>query len=156
LTGVTRVEDIVDIVSPRSTVWKVLVDPSFLPKLYPDVISVETSPPGMLKVGTKARILAKLGKVKVEAHVEVTRADDEVCFATRQSPGGLFSTFQQTVLLHADAMDTKVKVVFEYTLLGDYAATITQAEFLDSRTADNLRWYTRNLKEICELLPLPS
>ena len=84
--------------------------------------------------------------------MEVTRADTDVCFATKQSPGGLFSTFQQTVFLEGMGMKTKVKTLFEYTLVHEYAATITQEEFLDSRTADNLRWYTRNLKEICELL----
>ena len=156
MAAVTRVEDIIEIESPRSTVWKVLTDPSFLPKLYPDVITEETSPPGMLKVGTKAKVLAKLGKVRVEVYVEVTRADEENCLETKQSPGGLFSSFRQTVFLEGEGIRSKVKVVFEYALVHEYAATITQEEFLDSRTADNLRWYTRNLKEICELLPLPS
>jgi hypothetical protein len=60
------------------------------------------------------------------------------------------------VFLEPMGQQTKVKVVFEYTLVSEYANTITQEEFLNSRVADNLRWYTRNLKEICELLPLPS
>jgi uncharacterized membrane protein len=151
----TKVEDIVEIDAPRWTVWKVLTDPSYLPKLYPDVITVEVKPEGMLNVGSRAKILARLGKVRVEVYVEVTRADNEVCFATKQSPGGLFNAFSQTVFLEVMGMRTKVKVSFEYTLVHEYASTITEEEFLDSRTADNLKWYTRNLKEICELLPLP-
>ncbi|MGD0638504.1 MAG: SRPBCC family protein [Nitrososphaerales archaeon] len=152
----TRVEDLVEILSPARTVWEVLTDASYLPKLYPDLMTSEIHPPGTLKVGSYMKALAKLGKVRVEVDVEVTRADPQVCFATRQKPGGLFKTFSQVVLLEPMGQQTKVKVVFDYTLVSEYANTITQEQFLDSRVADNLRWYTRNLKEICELLPLPS
>ena len=95
----TRVEDIIEIESPASTVWAVLTDPSYLPKLYPDVITSEAIPPGKLALGSKVEVLARLGKVRVEVYVEVTRADPEVCFATRQSPGGLFKSFDQLVFL---------------------------------------------------------
>jgi len=152
----TRVEDIVEIEAPKSTVWKVLTDSSYLPKLYPDVITVEVEPHGPLNVGSKAKILARLGKVRVEVYVEVTRADSEYCFASRQSPGGLFSAFSQEVLLEGLVQRTKVKTVFEYTLVHEYASTISQEEFLDSRVADNLKWYTRNLKELAELIPMPE
>ncbi len=98
----TRVEDIIEIESPASTVWAVLTDPSYLPKLYPDVITSEAIPPGKLALGSKVEVLARLGKVRVEVYVEVTRADPEVCFATRQSPGGLFKSFDQLVFLEGD------------------------------------------------------
>ncbi len=152
----TRVEDTVEILSPASTVWAVLTDASYLPKLYPDLMTSEIHPPGTLAVGSYMKALAKLGKIRVEVDLEVTRADPEACFATRQSPGGVFKTFSQVVFLEHMGPLTKVKAVFDYTLVPEYASTFTSEEFLNSRVEVNLRWYTRNLKEICELLPLPS
>src|SRR5208283_3368035 len=152
----TRVEDIIEVVAPASTVWGVLTDASYLPKLYPDLITSKVEPEGRLAVGSSMKAIAKLGKVRVDVHVAVTRADTEACFETKQSPGGLFKSFDQLVILEAMGQRTKVKVVFEYTLVSEYAATITHEAFLDSRVADNLRCYSRNLKELCELIPLPS
>ena len=152
----TRVEDMIEVDSPASSVWAVMVDPSYLPKLYPDIITVSVKPPGMMGLGTKAEIIARLGKVRVEIYLYVTRADTEACFATRQDQAGLFKSMEQVFYLENMGQRTRVKAVFDYTLVPEYAATITQEEFLDSRVADNLRWFTRNLKEICELLPLPS
>jgi carbon monoxide dehydrogenase subunit G len=152
----TRVEDILEIESPPWTVWKVLIDPSSIAKLYPDVITVDVAPDGPLGVGSKAKIMARLGKTRVVVYVAVVRADTESCFASVQQPGGLFESFQQTVFLEGMGPHTRVKVLFEYELVKEYAESITQEAFMDSRVADNLKWYSRNLKEICELLPLPS
>jgi len=151
-----RVEDLLEIEAPQWTVWKVLTDPSSIAKLYPDVVTVDVAPDGPLRVGSKAKIIAKLGKTRVVVYVAIVRADVESCFASVQQPGGLFRSFQQTVFLEGMGPRTKVKVVFDYELVKEYAESITQEAFMDSRVADNLRWYSRNLKEICELLPLPS
>lgn len=152
----TRVEDSVEIDAPPRTVWNVLTDASYIVKLYPDVVTVEAEPPGPIVVGSRTKVVGKMGNIRVDVFVECTRADPESCFASRQRPGGLFSAFSQTVVLNGEGPRTRARVAFDYQLVREYAETITQEELVDARVADNLRRYTRNLKEICELLPLPS
>ena len=152
----TRVEDVIEIDASTSSIWKVLVDPSYIPKLFPDIITAEMDPPGMITRNSRAKVYGRIGKIRFEIFLEFPRLDTEVCLESRQLPGGLFSLFSQRVTLEPIGLETRVRSSFEYDFVPEYAAGVTDLASLDRTVTNNLHAYMHNLKEICELLPLPS
>lgn len=151
-----KVEDTFEIDAPRWTVWKVLIDPSYIPKLFPEIITAEMEPPGEITAGSRTKVYGKIGKIRFEIYLEFPRVENEVCLMSRQLPGGLFQLFSQAVFLEAVGMQTRVKTRFEFALVPEYAAKVTDVALFEKTVTNNLHAYARNLKEICELLPLPS
>ncbi len=136
-----KAEDAFEIDSPRWTVWKVLVDPSYIPKLFPEIITVEMDPPGEIRVGSKAKVYGKIGKIRFEIHLEFPRVDTEACLMSRQLPGGLFRAFSQAVYLEAVGMTTRVRTSFEFALDPEYAAKVTDVSLFEQTVTNNLHAY---------------
>jgi carbon monoxide dehydrogenase subunit G len=151
-----KVEDAFEIDAPRWTVWKVLVDPSYIPKLFPEIITAEMDPPGEIKLGSRSKVYGKIGKIRFEIYLEFPRVDTEACLISRQLPGGLFRAFSQVVVIEALDLRTRVRTSFEFALVPEYAAQVTDVALFEQTVTNNLHAYARNLKEICELLPLPT
>lgn len=137
------------------TVWDVLMDSSYVPKLYPDVISVEADPPGTNVLGQKFHIVGRAGRRKLEIFAETTELVPQKKVVTRQRPGGLFKSFESVVILEANSARTAAKISFEYELSLGYLGKVFNLVLLERLVSDNLKAYTKNLKEVCELLPLP-
>jgi Polyketide cyclase / dehydrase and lipid transport len=150
----TRIEDVTDIDSSSATVWHVLTDLSYLPKLYSNVITVEMHPPGPAAIGQRVTILGKVGPMKIEIFIEFTRVDTQACLVSRAVPGGVFKSFEQTIVLTPVVFRTTAKIRFDYELSPAYEAKVPDVALLERLAGDNLRAYSRNLKEICELMPL--
>jgi uncharacterized membrane protein len=142
--------------APVGTVWEVLMDSSYVPKLYPDVISVEVEPPGRNAVGQKFHIVGKAGKRRLEIYAETAEIVEEKKVLSRNRPGGLFKSFESLILLDARGAVTEVKTSFEYELSMGYLGKVFNMVLLERLVMDNLKAYTRNLKDICELTSLPS
>lgn len=135
-------------------VWKVLTDPSYLPKLYPDIISVSVKPSGLMVPGQKRVSTAKAGRRIVEIHAEVVEVIPQKKLVVRNDPGGIFSTLDQVMTLEARGKNTALRAKFEFTPSKEYIGDTLNLTMLENVVKDNIQSYFRNLKEISELLPL--
>jgi carbon monoxide dehydrogenase subunit G len=153
---VTRVEKLIEIDAPTGTIWAVLTDPSYLPKLYPDIVTVEANPPGRTVRGQNCTLIGRVGTSKIRVAIQFTTVDPEVRLVSKSIPGGLFASFEHTITLEPMGPRTMTNARFDYSLSPQYLEKVPDAKLLEHVVEDNLRIYIRNLKEICELLPLPE
>lgn len=144
-----------EIDSPRWTVWSILTDVSYVPKLYTNAITVDVSPPGPLAVGTKCTIVGKIGSVQVVVPTQYTTVDREVRLVSKVLPGSMFRAFTQAFDLVALGLKTRVDATFEYDVAPESLGRVADAQTLDAVIKENLGGYLPRLKEICELIPLP-
>ena len=151
-----RIVDSIVILAPAETVWRVLADPTYIPRLYRDALTVEMNPPGPVAVGQRYKVLNRVGDLRTEVFVVITRVEKEKVLSSRGTPGGLFETFRHTVVLTPNAWETKVDITFEYTFSSSYTAKIPDVATAERTAGTNLRGYAQNLKDLSELLPLPS
>jgi len=152
----TELEDAVEILSPPETVWKVLSEPTFLPKLYNDAVTVEVDPPGPAVAGQKIKILARVAGVRVVVTAKFTRVDDKSCLESKVVPGGLFSAFDHRVNLKVLGWGTEARIAFRYEVAPEYASKVPDLALLERALSENFKTYSKNLKDISELLPLPE
>jgi len=143
-----------EVQAPVGKVWDVLMDPAYVPRLYPDVIAIEVDPPGLVAVGQKAHVTGKAGRRKLEIFTETIEIVHQKKILTRNRPGGLFRSFESIVLLEAKGDRTDAKVTFQYELSMGYLGKVFNMLLLERLVKDNLKSYTRNLKEIAELMPV--
>jgi len=151
-----KLEDTIEILSPPKTVWRVLSDPTYLPKLYNDAVTVQAEPPGSSAIGQTLKILARVAGVRVVVMARFTRVEKEKCLESRVVPGGLFSAFDHLVTLTVLGWGTEARVSFQYTVAPEYASKVPDMAVLERALNDNFRTYAKNLKDISELLPLPE
>jgi uncharacterized protein YndB with AHSA1/START domain len=149
-------QDTIEILSPPQTVWRVLSDPTFLPKLYNDAVTVEVDPPGHSSVGQTLKIQARVTGVRVAILAKYTRVDKESCLESKVVPGGLFSEFDHLVTLRVLGWGTEAKVTFQYAVAAEYASKVPDLAMMERAITDNFRTYAKNLKDLSELLPLPE
>ncbi|MDA4123216.1 MAG: SRPBCC family protein [Thaumarchaeota archaeon] len=152
----TKVELVSEVFAPVKTVWNVLMEPAYVPKLYPNVITVEVDPPGRNRLGQKFHIVGRAGKRKLEIFSETVELIEEKRTVNRQLPGGLFKSFTQVVTLEDKGMGTMVRTTFEYEISMGYIGKLFNVVLLERLVTDNLKAYNSALKAICELIPLPE
>lgn len=152
----TKVQKVSLVNAPVSSVWSVLMDPAYTPKLYPDVISLEMNPPGPAAVGQTFHTLIKVGRRKIEIFAETVEVETEEKVVVRGRPGGLFESFERVVLLEPKGSDTLVRANFEFELSMGYLGNVFNPLVVERLVKDNLKSYAANLKNISELLPLPQ
>jgi len=150
----TKFQETVEILAPPESVWKVLSDPTYIPKLYRDAISVELDPPGPAAVGHRCTVHGRVGGLRVASTVEYTKVEKEKCIAGAGLPGGMFSVFFQEVSLTRKGWDTEVKISFEYQVLPEYATKVPEPALVEKMLSESFRGYGRSLKELSELVPL--
>jgi len=68
-----RVEQTVDISASPETVWFFLSDPTYTPKLVPDMISNEAEPAGPAVEGQKTRGILKVAGRKMKVFTRLRR-----------------------------------------------------------------------------------
>src|SRR5271170_4949931 len=141
-----------EVFAPVKTVWNVLMEPAYVPKLYPNVITVEVDPPGRNRLGQKFHIVGRAGKRKLEIFSETVELIEEKKTVNRQLPGGLFKSFNQVVTLEDKGMGTVVRTTFEYEISMGYIGKIFNIVLLERLVTDNLKAYNSSLKDICELI----
>ena len=152
----TKLQLIFDVHASSTTIWEVLMNPLYLSKLYPDVLSSEVDPPGRNFVGQKIHTIAKAGRRRVEIYGETIELVTEQRIVSRNRPGGFFKSFESIIMLRPKGTGTEVKASLEYELSMGYLGKVFNLVMLERAVMDNLAAYTRNLKEICELLPISA
>lgn len=147
-------KDEIRINAPVESVWRIVSDPTHIPKLYRDVIAVEMNPPGKAKVGQRCKIVGKVGALRIASMVEFTRVDANSYIAGSGVPGGIFVKFNQSVALTRDGWDTIAVVAYDYAVDPAFVAKVPDPAMLDRVLEDTFRSYARNLKDLSELVPL--
>jgi len=151
-----RVEKEIEIESPPGTVWNVLTDPTYLPKLYPNIVTLQTNPPGRAVPGQRADLVARVGGAKIRVLIQFITVDPQNRLVSRAVPGGLFSAFEHIVTLTSDGLRTKARISFDFTIAPEYLSKVPDPALLARNLGENLQLYGPNLKDICELMPLPT
>ena len=152
----TKIEMVSVMHASAASIWDILMDSSYVPQLFPDVIGLEVDPPGRNFVGQKFHIIGKAGRRKLDIFAETTELVTEKKVVTRNRPGGLFTFAQHMVLLEPRGAVTEVKTSFQYELSMGYLGKVFNMVILERLVSDNLKAYTSNLKEICELIPISA
>jgi len=150
------VEQTLDISASPETVWGFLADPSFVPKLIPDVISNETDPPGPATVGQKGHTTGKIAGRRVEFFTEVTEVQPGKKIVIAQRPGGLFKSFQSSVTIESSKKGTRATQVFNYEPSMGYLGKALSVLLVNRTVQKNAKAFLTNLKEIAELKEMPK
>jgi len=70
------------------SVWEVLMDPYYTPKLYPDMINITADPPGRAVVGQNRTLGGRAGRRLIEFKTQVSELVPNKLFAIKGRPGG--------------------------------------------------------------------
>jgi carbon monoxide dehydrogenase subunit G len=151
------IERTVEISSPLETVWRIAGDSANLTKLYPDAISIEAEPPGMITVGQKGHMVTKIGGRKTDVFYQVTEVVENQRATFTQRPGGLFSSFSITSTMEPGKKGkTLVTQKMDYELSKGYLGRVLNKLMVDRAVKKNANAFLSNLKEIAELKELPT
>ena len=150
------IEQTVDVAAPVETVWKIVADPTLLPKLVPDVISNESDPPGMVTVGQKGHTVGKIGGRRAEFFTEVTEVVPNKRAVISQRPGGLFKTLSSTLTLEPSKKGTRVSQKFQYEASMGYLGKALSAILVNRSINKNAKAFLVNVKELAELKEMPK
>jgi uncharacterized protein YndB with AHSA1/START domain len=134
-------EKSIEIAAPPEIVWSIIADPSFVPKLYPHVISVTPGHSRIATVGKSVTITAKVAGRKIQASLE----------ATEVVPNKRFS-----VKLVPTKKGTKVTQNVEYKAHAGYLGKVVSALVVNRVVKENILESLKNLKEIAELEEMPA
>lgn len=149
-----KVNRVLVVTAPIKTVWAILDEPRYIPKLYPDVLEIRVDPEGPVVVGQKRTITARMGTRSVELHTKVAEAIPEKKLVLVQGEGGGFEHFRQELVLYAVGGGTEVHASFESRISRDYFGPNISEVMIDRLTMDNADRFLTNLKELSELRPL--
>jgi carbon monoxide dehydrogenase subunit G len=149
-------EQSLDVAASPETVWSILADPAFVPKLYPDIISAIPSQPGMVKIGSVVAITAKINGRKVSTTTEVVELEDNRRLVIKQLPGGVLKKYLSTTTLEPNKKGTKVSQKVEYEASAGYLGKVLSVLVVNRAVRKNIVESLKNLKEISELKELPG
>jgi uncharacterized protein YndB with AHSA1/START domain len=147
------VRETVLIEAKPESVWEVLMDPHYVPKLYPDMLNIKVDPPGRTAVGQKRTLSGRAGKRLVEFHTEVLDVQPLKRFEVGGRPGGVFEEFSEVIELEPVKGGTQVKVAYVFKLSEDYFGPMFYLSTLEQMAVSNEEVYIQNLKALAELRP---
>ncbi len=150
------VEQTVDIAASPETVWSIIADPSYVPKLAPDILSNEVDPPGLATVGQKSRSTGKIAGRKVEVFTEVTEVQPNRKLVFSQRPGGLFKSFSVNITLEPTKKGTRATQQFRFEPSMGYLGKALSSLLVNRAVKKNATAFLKNTKEIAELKEMPK
>jgi len=150
-----RVHSVTEIDASPQAVYEVLTNTAYILKLFRDAVSVGVDPPGRSVVGQKYHLVGKAGRRKFDINLEVTELVPDKKVVTMQRPGGIFNSFWQCTTLEPRGGRTEAKTIFEYELSLGYIGRALNVILVKRLIAENLDAYSRMVKELSELIPLP-
>jgi len=136
--------------TPES-VWEVLMDPYYTPKLYPDILNITVDPPGRAVVGQKRTVGGKAGKRLIELRTVVLDLVPLQRFEVGGRPGGALEEFSEVLELSQAKGGTQVKITFVFKVSEDYFGPEFDLFTLEQMVVRNQEVYIKNLKELSEL-----
>jgi len=146
----------IEIAASPETVWSIVSDPSIVPKVYPDIISIATNPPGMAQVGQKSDITAKVGGRRARMTTETDEVIPNKKLVFHRVPGGLMTTFVNTITLEPSKKGTRLTTKSEYEASAGYLGKALSVLLVNRTVKKNLQVSVTNLKELAELKELPQ
>ncbi len=146
----------VEIAASPETVWKIAADPTFAPKIFPNIISITADPPGMAHVGQKGTITGKIAGRRVQQTIEVTEVVPNKKLVNKNVPGGLMKTFVSTLTLEPTKKGTRATQKAEYEASAGYLGKFLSVLIVNRTLKKNLEVSGNNLKELAELKELPG
>ena len=146
----------IEIAASPETVWNIVADPSLVPKIFPDVISATSDPPGMAQVGQKVSVTAKVAGRRIQTTTENTEVVPNKKLVIKQVPGGFMKTFVSTISLEPSKKGTKVSFETEYEASAGYLGKVLGVLVVNRTVKKNLEVSTENVKELAELKELPG
>lgn len=152
----TEILSVVEIAATPQEVYNVLTDTAYIIKIFRDAISVEVDPPGRSQVGQRYHLVGKAGRRKIDIFLELIELVPNQKVVTVQRPGGIFKSFRQVTTLQPRSSKTEARTTFTYELSLGYIGKLLNSIMVERLVRENLNAYSNNLKELSELLPLPS
>jgi carbon monoxide dehydrogenase subunit G len=149
-------ETSIEIAAPPEIVWSIIADPSFVPKLYPHVISVTPSHSRIATVGKSVTITAKVAGRKIQASLKATEVVPNKKFSVKHLPDGFLDTYLSTITLEQSKKGTKVTEKVEYNAHAGYLGKVMSALVVNRIVKQNVLESLKNLKEIAELEEMPA
>jgi len=149
-------EKTTEIAAPPEIVWSIIADPSFVPKLYPHVISVTPSHSRIATVGKSVTITARVAGRKIQASLEATEVVPNQRFSVKHLPDGFLDTYLSTITLAPTKKGTKVTEKVEYKAHTGYLGKVMSALVVNRLVKENILKSLENLREIAELEEMPA
>lgn len=150
------IERSIEISASPQTVWSIVEDPILLPKVFPNVISVKTDPPGMAHVGQKNTLLVHVGGRRSEATFETTEVVPNEKLAFKQTSGRLLKNYVGTTTLSPLRKGTKATVRVDYEVAAGFLGRILSAAVVTRTVRNNVLASIKNVKELAELKEMPG
>ncbi|MDG6925898.1 MAG: SRPBCC family protein [Nitrososphaerota archaeon] len=150
------VHSVVEIAASPQVVYETLTNTSYIIKIFRDAVSVDVDPPGNSVVGQKYHLVGRAGRRKIDINLQVAELVPNKKVVTVQRPGGVFKSFKQTTVLESRAGMTEARTTFEYELAFGYIGKVLNSILVERLIRENLEAYSYMVKELSELLPMPS
>ncbi len=150
------IERSIEITATPQTVWSILSDPSLTPKLFPDVVSIRSDPPGLAAIGQKNIFVAKVGGRRTEATFETTEVMPNQKLSLRQISGGLLKKYVSTTTLSPTKKGTNATTKVDYDVAAGFLGRILSVALVNRTVRNNVLASSKNLKELAELKEMPS
>jgi hypothetical protein len=151
-----KIQSLVDIDATPDEVYEVITNTGYTLKTFRDAVSVRVDPPGRCVVGQKWHLVGRAGKRKCDVNREVTELIPGRKMVRTQAPGGIFNSFWQATLLEPRGGKTVAKMACEYELSLGYLGGALNVPLMQNLIRENLTAYGDTVKELSELLPLPT
>ncbi len=150
------IERSIEISATPQSVWSIVSDPSLTPKLFPDVVSITSHPPGLAALGQKNTIVAKVGGRRSEATFETTEVVPNQKLSLRQTSGGLLKKYVTTTTLSPMKKGTQVTTKVDYEVAAGFLGKILSVALVNRTVRNNILASIKNLKELAELKEMPG
>ncbi|MDA4123175.1 MAG: SRPBCC family protein [Thaumarchaeota archaeon] len=144
-------EKSVEVLAPPEVVWSIIADPSFVPKLYPHVISVTPGHSRIATVGKSVTITAKAVGRKMTASLVATEVVPNTKFSYKHLPDGFFDKYLCSIELEPTKKGTRLNERVEYEAHAGYLGKAMSKLVAHKVIKDNVLQSLKNVKEIAEL-----
>jgi len=144
-------EKSVEIAAPPEVVWSIIADPSFVPKLYPHIISISPAHSRIATVGNSVTLTAKVAGRKMTASMVATEVIPNKKFSYKHGTEGFLSKYLCSIVLEPTKKGTKVTETADFEAHGGYLGKAASKILVHRRVKENVLESLKNLKEIAEL-----
>ena len=149
-------EKSIEIAAPPETVWSIVADPSFVPKLYPHVIAVTPGHSRIATVGKSVTITAKVAGRKMLASLVATEVVPNKKFSYKHMPDGFLDKYLCSIVLEPSKKGTKLTETVDFQAHAGYLGKTVSALVVHRVVRENILASLKNLKEIAELEEEPA
>jgi len=149
-------EKSIEVAAPPEVVWKIVADPSFVPKLYPHIIAVTPGHSRIATVGKSVTITAKVAGRRMLASLEATEVVPNKKFSYKHLPDGFLDKYLCSIVLEPTKKGTKLTESVEYESHAGYLGKTVSALVVHRLVKENVLESLKNLKEMAELEEEPA